>query len=281
MRTYLDCVPCLMSQALRAARTVLDDEEAVGKAFREIFDIFKTIDIEKPPPVTGGMIHKEIRKILKVGDPFGEIKKMSIRQALDLYPDLKKIVKRSESSLKAAVRLAIAGNVIDLGVNKSFDINLEIGRVMHQQFAIMDWHEFMNELLKAESILFLGDNAGETVFDRILIEELKRPVVYAVRESPVINDAVREDAILSGIDKVAEIISTGSDLPGVVPEQCSNAFLGRFKSADMVISKGQGNYEGLSETERPVFFLLKAKCHVIAKDLGVAENSIVLKALNV
>jgi len=124
--------------------------------------------------------------------------------------------------------------------------------------------------------LYIADNAGETVFDRLLIEEIGQPVVYAVREKPIINDATREDAVLSGLDKVSKVMSSGCDSPGNILKFCSAEFLRVYRSADLIISKGQGNYEALSDEKRPVFFLLKAKCPVVARDLGLEEGSIVL-----
>jgi len=117
------------------------------------------------------------------------------------------------------------------------------------------------------------------VFDRVLIEELGKPVTYVVREQPIINDAVREDAIAAGIDKVAEIISSGADAPGNILRLCSKEFFMIYEASDFIISKGQGNYEGLSGENRPIFFLLKAKCSVIAKHIGVEQGSIILKSI--
>jgi hypothetical protein len=149
--------------------------------------------------------------------------------------------------------------------------------ILDQPMAICHLDSFVSTLSSAKSILYLGDNAGESVFDKILIEAMQKPVTYVVREHPVINDVTMEDALASGIQEVASIISSGSDAPGILLNDCSDEFRHAFENADMIISKGQGNYETLSETTRPVFFLLKAKCHVIAHHLGVNENDIVLK----
>ena len=150
-------------------------------------------------------------------------------------------------------------------------------RILKQDFAILDFDVFERQISKAKNILYIGDNAGESVFDKILIEEINKPVIYAVREEPVINDAIYEDAIESGLDEVAQIISSGSKAPGTILELCNNNFIEKFNNADVIISKGQGNYEGLSDVKRSVFFLLKAKCHVIARDLNVNEDDIILK----
>jgi hypothetical protein len=148
-------------------------------------------------------------------------------------------------------------------------------------FTICNYSEFVDCLNKTDNILFIGDNAGECVFDRILIEEMNKPTVYVVRDIPVINDATYDDAVQAGIDKVATIMSSGTKAPGTVLKTCSDDFRAFYNSSSFIISKGQGNYEGLSSEKKPVFFLLKAKCHVIADDIGVEEGNIILKGINI
>ncbi len=125
-------------------------------------------------------------------------------------------------------------------------------------------------------MLIIGDNAGETIFDKVLIEELLNlEIIYAVRSGPIINDATIEDVELAGLNRQVRLISTGCDAPGVIRTECSQEFLKIFDEADIVISKGQGNYETLSEEEREIFFLLKVKCPVIAKHIGVDSGDYV------
>jgi len=281
MKTFLDCLPCMMSQALRAGRMATDDEKIIKKLLDSIGAMMKDIPLENTPPETGDIIYKEVRKITGVADPYKKIKELNIQEAISLYPELKEIIRKSDNKLLTAIRIAIAGNVIDLGVGKEFNIVEDVRKILNQEFSIFDFNEFVKHLEKANSILYIGDNAGESVFDKILIEELKKPVTYVVRDIPVINDVTYEDAIASGINEVAEIISSGSSAPAVIPELCDENFMKKFNAADMVISKGQGNYEGLSNVERSVFFLLKAKCNVIANDLNVKENDIILKGINI
>ena len=280
MKTYLDCLPCFIDQALRAGRIATNDESKIKELLDSVGDMIKDIPLENSPPETGDVIYRKVREITGVADPFKKIKKLNIKEALSLYPQYKQMVNASDNRLLTAIRLAIAGNVIDLGVNKEFNIIEDVKTIMHQNFAIFHFEKFVKQLEKAKSILYLGDNAGESVFDKILIGELGKPVTYVVRETPVINDLVMEDAIDSGLDKVAKIISSGTSAPGTILNLCSNEFVELFNKADMVISKGQGNYEGLSNVDRSVFFLLKAKCRIIANDLNVEENDIVLKMIN-
>ncbi len=176
-----------------------------------------------------------------------------------------------------AVRIAIAGNIIDLGVADSYNLNATLSRVLIEPFAINDLVSLRNALAKSASVLYLADNAGETVFDKVLIETLEIPVIYVVKAGPIINDATHEDAVAAGIDQVAKIIDNGSNAPGTLLDQCSKVFCKRFAQADLIIAKGQANYESLSNSTAPIFFLLQAKCNVIARDLGIAEGSSVLK----
>jgi len=279
MKTYLDCLPCFMNQALRAGRIATKDEKKIKALLDDVGCIIKDIPMDSTPPETGGLIYQKVREITGVEDPYKKIKESNITEALALYPRLKQIVKNSHNKLLTAIRIAIAGNVIDLGVDKEFNILEDVYKVLKQDFAIFDFEEFITQLDKAESILYLGDNAGESVFDKILIEEMGKPVTYVVRDIPVINDVTVEDAVSSGLDELTEIISSGTSAPGAILKLCNDDFLDRFNNADMIISKGQGNYEGLSNVNRSVFFLLIAKCHVIADDLKVKENDIVLKAI--
>ena len=279
MKTYLDCLPCFMNQALRAGRIATKDENKIKALLDDVGCMLKDIPMDSTPPETGELIYQKVREITGVEDPYKKIKESNINEALALYPKLKQVVNNSDNRLLMAIRIAIAGNIIDLGVGKEFNILEDVYKVLKKDFAIFDFEEFTNQLEKAESILYLGDNAGESVFDKILIEEMGKPVTYVVRDIPVINDVTFEDAVSSGLDEVAEIISSGTTAPGTILKLCNDDFLHRFNNADMIISKGQGNYEGISNVNRSVFFLLIAKCHVIANDLKVKENDIVLKAI--
>jgi len=269
-----------MNQAYRTAKMATDDEEEIKQILDHVGDMIKSITMENTPPEIGDVFYRKISEITGNKDPYKDIKKKNIKEALELYPMLKEIVKKSNDSLLTAIRIAIAGNVIDLGVNKEFNIKEDIKTILKQDFAIFDYEDFKKQLQKAKSVLYLGDNAGESVFDRLLIEELNKPVVFAVRKIPVINDCVIEDAVASGLDKVAHIISSGSTAPATILNLCNLEFIDRFENADLIISKGQGNYEGLSGVNRSVFFMLKVKCKVIARNIGVDEDDIVLKGIN-
>jgi len=281
MRAYLDCFPCFLNQTLKTSRLITSDEERIRHILNKVSLLFPKIPKYATPPEIGREVYRVIGEETGVIDPYREIKKKCIEQALSLYSEMKEIINSSKDKLLTAIRLSIAGNVIDFGANPDFELREDINKILSQKLKICHYREFCEILKKAKKILYLADNAGETVFDLLLIEELGKTVIYAVREKPVINDATMEDAHLSGIHEVAEVISSGCDAPGTILRFCSEEFLEAYRSSDLIISKGQGNYEGLSDEPYPIFFLLKAKCSIIAHDIGVREGDIILlKAKN-
>ena len=280
MKTYLDCFPCFLNQALRAARIATDDEKKIKTILDEVGMMLKNIPLDSTPPKSGRLIYNKVKKITGNRDPYKKLKEESTQKALSLYPYLKNRIEKSKDRLLTAIRIAIAGNIIDFGTNWGMDIETETYKVLDMRFAVCDFDGFKNKLDKATKVLYLGDNAGECVFDRILIEEIKKPVTYVVRGVPIINDATYEDAVQAGIDRVATIMSSGTDAPGTILETCNPEFKKIYKNSEFIISKGQGNYEALSKEKRPIFFLLKIKCNVVADDIGVNTGDIVLKGVD-
>ena len=276
MRAQLECFPCYYSQILKTARLLslseVQTREAIARFSRMLPDI--------PDAATPAGIGRELYLILSElsgdPDPYREIKEQCTRLALDMVPDLKKRVRAAPDPLKEALRIAVAGNFIDFGTTEQVDLKAGLEEILDQEFAIDHYGELKDRLERAGEVLMLGDNAGETVFDRILIEELGTPVRYVVREAPMINDAVRADAVMAGIDRVAEIVSSGCVAPGNIREYCSAEFWQTLREAELIISKGQGNFEGLSDESLPIFFLLKAKCLAVAREIGVPQGSILL-----
>jgi len=277
MKTYLDCYPCFLKQALSASRRAGASEELQRKILLTVMDDLHALPANATPPEIAYKIHKSVRQRTNTVDPYKLAKDQSTQYALKLYPELKDKVNIASDPLETAVRIAIAGNIIDLGVTDDYDIDATLARVMTQDFAINHLTSLRKCVSESNRILYLADNAGETVFDRVLIEQLNKPVTYVVKAKPIINDATYEDAIAAGIGQVAEIIDNGSQALGTLFDQCSELFQQRFDQAELIIAKGQANYESLSECSAPIFFLLQAKCNVIARDLDVAEGSVILK----
>jgi len=281
MRIFLDCIPCFVRQALDSARLATDDEQIHEKVVREVLRLAADLDMSQSPPVIGQQIHRLIRKLIGNTDPYRELKQRFNRLALELCAELEERVRTSEDPLETAVRLAIAGNIIDLGVKTSIkesDVEKIIRDCLTADFDSRQVEEFRNAVSRAEKILYLADNAGEIVFDRLLIEQLPcEKVTVVVKGNPVINDATIEDADVAGLTRIVEVIDNGSDAPGTILESCSQAFRNRFAESDLVIAKGQGNYETLSDVDKNIFFILKAKCPVIARDLGCEVGEMILQ----
>ncbi len=289
MKTYLDCIPCFFKQALEASKIAGSGQRKRKEILIELAKVLRKFSLNSSPPEMGRVIYGLVKEITGKRDPYLKIKEKSNRLALGIYPKLKKKVEHSRDGLLMAVELAVAGNIIDYGVKNTLNVDAELAKILDEENkaikgenkAIFDYAKFKNTLKKSKDILYLADNAGEVVFDRILIEEIKRmdpgkKIIYAVKEKPVINDALKKDALFCGIDKLAKVISSGSDAPGTVLSLCSGKFLKIYKNASMVISKGQGNFEALSGTKRPVFFLFMAKCPVIAQDVGCRIGDVIL-----
>ena len=239
--------------------------------------LLQEVDPSSRPPDIAARMHKLIRNLTKCEDPYLELKQTSTKNALSLYTELKRKISESKNPFDTAVRLSIAGNIIDFGTGSDFDLPSVIQRVLTQPYAIDHTVELKEEISNSETILFLADNAGETVFDRLLIETIEKHVIYAVKDAPVLNDATIEDALMAGLDRAAEVISCGARSPGTILNQCSEEFINIYEQAVLVIAKGQGNYEALSEEKKNIFFLLQTKCDVLARDLEVPVGSIVAK----
>lgn len=261
-----------MRQTLEAMRFASDDISLHERFMREIFLFASELDFAQSPPAFAQKIHRRLREITGVEDPYFNLKRSFNKLALDMFPDIEMQVNNSEYPFEAAVKFAIAGNIIDSGAKASLS-ETEVRASLDKAVCVSlhgDINAFKKAADDAESILYLTDNAGEIVFDRLLIGflPLKRTVI-AVRGVPVINDATMQDAQTAGLHKMALVINNGSDAPGTILEDCSDEFLEHFENTDIVIAKGQGNYETLSgRKDKNIFFLLKVKCPVIAADTG-------------
>ena len=281
MKTYFDCMPCFIRQALDAAKLATDDEQIHEQVVREVLRLASDLDMSQSPPAIGQQIHRLIRELVGEDDPYHRIKKRFNNLALKLYPELRKQIVGSQDRLETAIRLAIAGNIIDFGVNSSVDesdLHKAISESLVADFDNLQLESFRDAVGQAEDIFYLADNAGEIVFDRLLIEQLPyEKVTVVVKGKPVINDATMEDAGAAGLTRIVEVIDNGSDAPGTILESCSKEFRRRFADVDLIIAKGQGNYETLSDVEKDMFFILKVKCPVIARHLDCEVGQMILR----
>jgi uncharacterized protein with ATP-grasp and redox domains len=279
MKTSLDCVPCFLRQTIDAVRMASADSSLHERIVREVLFWASDMVLDESPPVLGQRIHRRLRELTGVEDPYRMAKDHLNRLALSLLPELKTEIEAAPDPLITAVRLAIAGNVMDLGVNRNLresDVRDSIRQALAEPFA-GEQNGFRQAVGAARSILYLADNAGEIAIDRLLIEQLSPArVTLAVRGAAVINDATMADARAVGLYEIVETIDNGSDAPGTVLEDCSENFRQRFSEADLVLAKGQGNFETLSEEPRDIFFLFKVKCPLVAAHVGLPVGTHVL-----
>lgn len=279
MRSSLDCVPCFVRQALDASRAVSSDSSVHETIVREMLLWTAEADLDLSPPVFAQHIHRQVREVVASDDPFRSTKDGHNEMALRLLPGLRSLVERSDHPLGTAIRLAIAGNAIDMGVTRevtSSDLVEAVERALDQPLC-GDLGDFCRAIDAAHRILYLADNAGEIAFDRLLVEQLgPQRVTVAVRGGPVLNDATLVDARAVGLHELVEVMDNGSDAPGTVLADCSEEFRRRYAETDMIVAKGQGNFESLSEEAKSIFFLFKVKCRVIADRVGMPVGSHVL-----
>ena len=269
MRTSLDCIPCFIRQALDASKMITSDEKIIIRAMKRVLAAISDFDLGLTPPEAGQVIHRIIREEMKEPDPYLKLKELSTARALELSGRIKKTITGSSRPFETAVRFSIAGNIMDFGMRSDWNdahIMSSFEKAEREPIDLKSLECLYNEIKNAKTVLVLGDNAGETVFDRLLIEAFpgNARVYYAVKGSAVINDATAEDARQAGIESAAEILSNGVDSSGTLLNKCSGEFLSIFNGADVVISKGQGNFETLNNAERKIYFLLQVKCKVIA-----------------
>ncbi|MCX7913976.1 MAG: ARMT1-like domain-containing protein [Thermodesulfovibrionales bacterium] len=286
MKTYLECFPCFLKQATIAAKLSTDDESLQVKVIKGVTEEILYADIAKPPAYTTTFLHRKIRKILNK-DPYKEVKNHYNRVASLLYSEMKERILKSKDPLHTAVRLAIAGNVIDFGVYTSINILETIDKALKGPLAIDDFSLLREALSDNSEILYLLDNAGEVVFDKLLIEVLNNmgiKVKAVAKGEPVLNDCTIEDVNEVGLPNICDVIVNGSDCIGTILEMTSEEFRDEFARHNLVISKGQGNFETLSYAKKnheidnkKIFYLFQVKCDVVSQELNLPKGSMVLQ----
>lgn len=283
MKLNLDCIPCFQRQALQAVRFISDSEELHEKVLRKVMKTLLKSNWDLTPPELAHVVHSIVRNVTGGTDPYREVKKESNDSVLKMYPTLREKIEKSEDPLQTSIRLAIAGNIIDFGPSHKFNLEKTIEEVLEKKFAFDDYPILKEHLDKVNTLLYFVDNAGEIVLDKLFVETILKKkklekIRFVVKGGPIINDATLEDAMGVGLGSLpnVEFLLLGNGDKGTGPERNSETVKEWIKDHDLVISKGQGNYEGLSE-HKGVFFLLMAKCPVIASDLGVKVGDVILQ----
>lgn len=271
MKTSLDCIPCLLRQSLEASRLVSPDPSVHEQIIRDVLHWTGEMDLNQSPPEIAQLIHRRLRELTGVADSYHDAKDWQNRMAMELISKFRAEVKAAKNPLLMAARLAISGNVIDMGSNGNLteaDVQESLSQALIEPF-FGEEDRFQQAIAQAKSVLYLADNAGEIAFDRLLVEQIIKQVppervTLVVRGAPVLNDATLIDVHTVGIDQIVEAIDNGSDAPGTILNDCSEEFRRRFAEADLIVAKGQGNFETLSNNPSNIFCLFKVKCGVIA-----------------
>lgn len=282
MKTYFECIPCIIKQAVITLELCNSSIDLRKKVISSLLNELRDIDYNLSPSENTDIAYEIVAKYTGISDPYLAMKKEHNIKALELYPELEKMLNLSGDRLYMAAKIAISGNIIDMGISSNhesdMDFNLIMKNIKELPLAIDDFCGFYKIFTESQNILYMADNAGEIVFDKIFISELAasgKNITVSVKSGPIINDANMDDALQAGIDKIAKIVQTGHSRIGNPPGYMSAGFAKIFKNADLIICKGQGNYETLENVQAPVYFLLKAKCSSVAKELGVNYHDIV------
>ena len=279
MKMSLDCIPCFVRQITDVVKMAASSDEERQNLMHNVLQWLANVDLNQTPPAASQVLHRRLRELLSADDPYRSAKNRHNELAAALMPAIRKYIELSSDPFVMAVRYAITGNIIDLGAKNKIgygEIYEDLQNASMQPI-FGDIESFRKAVFNAKTILYLTDNAGEIFFDGLLIEQMKNArVTLAVRGGPIINDATRSDALAAGLDLIVEIIDNGSDAPGTILDDCSIEFRRIFKEADVVIAKGQGNFESLSDDPREIFFLYKTKCSVISRQSGFCLGTYVL-----
>lgn len=278
MKLELYCIKCIIAQTLEVLDHIQKSQAEREQIFRNILNLLAKESYDRTSPELAEIVYDEITKQAGVEDPYKEEKKKQNEFAL-------RIIKNFEQNLPGlslvdVLKLSVLGNSIDYGTETKFDVEKDLKYFMKSSFPEETTKDFLKDLLAAKNMLIIGDNAGEIVFDRLLIQylKLKKPeleITYTVRSGPIINDATLEDAKQAGLEKWATVITTGQKIAGLVLERASKEVKEHLKEADLVLSKGQGNFETLEEKGLGIYFLFRVKCPVVGKNLNKEIGEIV------
>jgi len=277
LRAQLGCIPCFIKQAVTAACLSTDDQALRRKAVDLVLERVRGMALDDSPARLSDKVYAAVREVTGVCDPFAAAKRETNRRALNLVPDLRRKIAVARDPLHTAIKVALIGNVIDLGIGHRYDLERDLASILERDVAIDDYASFKELLQSCRKMLYICDNSGEIAFDALLIERLKErcEVVASVKSGPIINDATHEDADEVGLTGLVRVVGTGTNHIGVDLENASREFMEEFESADVVLAKGQGNFETLDQTPKEIFFLLKAKCAEVARAIGTEEGATV------
>ncbi|MDT8337960.1 MAG: ARMT1-like domain-containing protein [Sulfurimonas sp.] len=279
------CVECIINQSAKVANALHADESLSNELISSVTKMSKTFSFDDTPPEIASYVYEKMALIARKTDLYDEVKELSTKKALSFVPLLEKELSNSKDKLLTATKIAVAGNVIDLAAEVEFDLEEELEKIFDTEFAHNDFALFEKKLQSAKRVLIVGDNVGEHIFDYIFIQTLKElypraEYSYMVRGNPIINDVTIKEAKEAGFEKICKVVDSGVNTPGFVYNRANSYSRELFDTADLVISKGMGNYECMSPSHRSdICFLLKVKCGVVAASLKKEVGDIVCKVV--
>ncbi|MDD2651515.1 MAG: ARMT1-like domain-containing protein [Sulfurimonas sp.] len=277
------CVSCIINQSVKVANAIHASELLSWELTSAVTKMSETFSYNDAPPEIASYVYEEMARIAHKTDLYDEVKELSTKKALSFVPLLKKELSNSADKLLTATKIAVAGNVIDLAAEVEFDLQEELDKIFYTEFAHDDFALLKEKLSVAKSVLVIGDNVGEHIFDYIFLETAREfspdaQYFYMVRGNPIINDVTLKEATEAGFDKICEVVDSGVNTPGFTYNRANAYAKEIFDKADLVISKGMGNYECMSPSHRSgICFLLKVKCGVVAASLKKEVGDIVCK----
>jgi len=278
-----ECIECIVGQSERVTKAIGADKILKEKIINHVREASKDFDFSKSPPEVASKVYEDMAKFADKYDIYDELKAHSTKRAEEFLPSLKETLKNSDDKFLTLLKIAVAGNVIDLAAEVSFDLENELDKIFHTDFAIDDSEILKNRLKNASTLLYIADNTGEHIFDYLAIETLQElyrdlHVSYMVRGNPIINDVTMLEAKEAGFDKLCTLVNSGVNTPGFAYSRATDEAKELFDTADIVITKGMGNYECLSPSPREdLLYLLKVKCAVVANSLGKEIGDIICK----
>ncbi len=281
MKIRYQCFPCIVNQAIKVAeQTGLENKEQL---LRDVFGFLHDMDYQLTTPEVIGEIFEMIKRYTGNEDPYKETRDYYNRLFDDLIPEYREKINQADDPFYLAVLYAIIGNIIDFNpIHNTMldDVMNQINLLANLKLEVDDSQDLKEKIIGSKSLLYLGDNCGEICMDKLLLEQIHKlnpdlQIWFGVRGKPVVNDSIEEDAYLVGIDQYAQILSNGDRSLGTVLNRVSKEFMEVYKQADIIIAKGQANYECLSEERKKIFFLLMTKCNLIANDIGVPEKKMI------
>ncbi len=282
MNITTDCITCLLNQSIRVAKNLnlnKNETDTLTKIAQESISKYSNVT----PVVVASDLYPKMSRFTGKSDIYKNLKAKSTKEALNLLTEVKTILESLEDKIKGAIKASVAGNVIDFATPNQFDLSKEFKTVFQTPFAIDNQDEFLDKLKRSKKFMIIGDNVGEHVFDKLLLQEINRiypniKLYYATRGVPIINDVTIKEAKEIGLDDIATLIDSGVDTPGLDYSRVNSNFMKIYNSMDLILAKGMGNYEALDEVnDSRIYHLLKVKCNVVASNIGAKLGDLIFR----